>query len=143
MNERETECLVTALADKAQASGIGALSDEERNALVPWWAVGELDNGGFQLFFEANHPLADVSRRLRLLGFEGAAAACDEVAAALFPGGKEPLDRAAKEALLAGVEWKQFRPQERVIFAVEWDELLRAIGRYVDAHPQAFGIHGS
>jgi Domain of unknown function (DUF4375) len=140
MDESETEQLLRRIGERAQALGLGVLNEEQRNVIIPWWARGELGNGGFEQFFQTDHPLADVSRRLRLLGFEAAADACDQVLAALFSGGREPVDRAAKEALLAEVDWKRFRPQERVIFAIDWDELVRAIGRYVDAYPGAFGI---
>jgi hypothetical protein len=103
----EVKKALKALGEEADAEGIDRLTDEQRNALVPYWARGVIGNGGFRYFFQGNHDLTDVARRLRTLGLDPAAEACDQVAAAIFPGGVAPGEEARREAILRQVDWEQ------------------------------------
>jgi hypothetical protein len=141
MDGAAVDRLMTILGDKAAALGLASLSEDELNVVLSWQARGVLGNGGFEFHFEGSHPLADVAKRFRTLGFERAADACDHVRSAVFPGGEEPADDKAREALAARVDWDLFTPQLDLVYeTITWKDLRDAIARYVVAHPQAFAL---
>jgi hypothetical protein len=104
--------------------------------LLPWGARGIISNGGFKFFFEGPHDLHGVAQGFRALGFDRAAAACEEVQSAIFPA--TPISTRQRQAILDEVDWERFESLEDVIFDVQWEDLVASIGKYVCAHPQAF-----
>ncbi len=133
----EAEAVLRALGSRADALGLETLTDHEQCVLLPWFARGVVGNGGFALFYDGDDRLADVARGFRALGFPEAAEACERVMWRLFPDGVE-ASGLKRRAALAGVDWREFDEEEDVVFEVDWDELRCAVGRYVQAHPQAF-----
>lgn len=140
MNEPAAERLVKVLADKAEALGINSLNRAQKTVVVAWRAHGELRHGGFRVLFEGASPITAATRSLRTLGFEAAADACRQVVAEVFPDGQEPFDLRARWALVFGVDWRRFERQRKVVHGIRSDVLTRAIGRYVETHPEAFEI---
>lgn len=140
MNEPAAERLVKELAVKAEILGINALNSAQKTVVVAWRAYDELRHGGLRVLFAGASPLTATTRSLRTLGFEAAADACRQVAAEIFPDGQEPFDLRARWALVFGVDWKRFERQRKVVHGIRSDVLTRAIGRYVETHPEAFEI---
>ena len=138
MERERAKKLLRALGEKADSHGIQALSEEERNVLVPYWARGLIGNGGFRYFFEHDHPLSDTVRRMRSLGLGSTADACESVLGQLFPGGAEPADYWERRRLTDGIDWDRFDPEESAIYKVSWDQFTDAIGAYIESHPDAF-----
>jgi uncharacterized protein DUF4375 len=136
MTEQEVERLMHQLGQKADDLGLSALEAPERTVLLAWWARGVIGNGGFKYFFEGGSELGPVAREFRALGFPKAAEACERVDAEVVAEGRLPHDEAARRAALARVDWRRFEADEREIFAVKWELLSSAIGRYVETHGQ-------
>lgn len=138
MEANRAKDLVSSLGAQADLHGLDSLSEEERSVLVPYWARGVIGNGGFRYFYEGNHDLHDVARRMRTLQLDAAATACESVAQHVFAGGAVPRNDDEREALLSKVDWKRFSQEEDVVFDLRWEDILDAVGRYVEAHPAAF-----
>ena len=138
MNASEALEIVRMLAVKADDRGMEALSEHEKNIVLPWSARGIIGNGGFKYFFEGSHPLSDVSQRFRALGLERVARSCDEVLVALFGHQPEIVGQSEREAGLGGIDWDRFEAHEDVVFELKWEELLDVIGAYIDRFPEAF-----
>lgn len=139
MTEQEVERLMGQLGQKADELGMAALEPLERTALLAWWARGVVGNGGFKYFFEGGSDLAPVAGAFRALGFSAAAEACERVDAQVVAEGRLPRDEGARRAALAHVDWRRFEADERELFAVKWELLGAAIGRYVEAAKKAPG----
>lgn len=139
MTKNETGVLIQALSEKADRLGIDALNELQKTVLIPYWALGFLWNGGFRHFFEGayekgNVDLGDVARRLRALGLDSAADACQEAATRLFGAAGQPPDRRLRQRLLDKVDWDSFDPLERVINRLTWDGLDEAVAEYGTLH---------
>jgi len=130
MNEEAVKALLGALDRKAIARGVAALTEAERDAWVPVWALLTIGSGGFRYFLDNSQAdLADAARRFRHLGLDAAGAACERVASEVFPGGA-PADHDERSDLLARVDWSRFGAEEGVLVALTREGLYRAIGDY-------------
>lgn len=128
-------------ASTARPVGWRELTQVERIALLPHCARGFIGNGGFRYFYEGDVPLLEVARGFRELGFGQVAEACEQVAFALFPGGREPdasEDWEARQAVLQRADWDGFLPQEKVVWALPEPVLFQRVGQYVERHRAAF-----
>ena len=137
MTEQDVERLMEQLGQKADERGLAALDPAERTVLLAWWARGVIGNGGFKYFFEGGSELGPVARAFRALGFPKAAEACEHVDAEVVPEGRAPRDDEARRAALAHVDWRRFEADQLEIFAVKWELLSGAIGRYIENQSQA------
>lgn len=127
--ERDTRQILYNLGVKADEHGLESLTAKERTILLPWFARGVIGNGGFRYFFEGGHDLAEVAGAFRELGRHAVASACERV-------GSRFAEQRPKD--LAQVNWDQFTNEEDVIYELTWEELLAAIGKFVDQHRDAF-----
>jgi hypothetical protein len=134
MEESGIDVLLKALGDRAEASGIEQLNEDERTALVPYWAYGRIGNGGFRYFFEQSFPLADAARRFRRLGLLDIAAALERVVVALFPDGMERR----LGVRLTTIDWETFRPELLIVLSLSWERLTTSIAEFVGTHPESF-----
>lgn len=136
MNRQDTIDLMKRLGREADERGIGSLNEDQRNVLVPYWAHGVIENGGFKYLLEWSYDLIDVARRFRALGFPDVGNACEEVARSVL-GERTNPDPSDRAAILSRVDWDAFQPQEAVVFRVSSDALKDSIAAYVSAHPDA------
>jgi hypothetical protein len=131
VTEQEVEQLMQRLGQIADQSGLTVLEPPERTVLLAWWARGVVGNGGFKYFFEGGSELGPVASAFRALGFPQAAEACERVEAEVASEGGLPRDEQGRRSALAHVDWRRFQADEREIFAVKWELLSAAIGRYI------------
>ncbi len=128
------------LIDESYATGLGAMTEPERN--VYWVDVlqGEVSNGGFHQYF-ANSSGDCAARTVQ------ATRAIDETlfrlyerAVAKFPG-SVPEDRATRNRQMAALpdEYEAWRVLDDEFYKLEID---RALGKYIRAHPQSFDSPG-
>ena len=138
MEAKRVKELVESLGARADLRGVGSLSEEEQTILVPYWAWGVIGNGGFRYFFEGQHSMMDVARRMKALRLDAQGAACERVALQLFPGGEPPKNNAERDAILDAVDWNVFDEEKEPLFSLSLQELLEALGRYVESHMDGF-----
>jgi hypothetical protein len=141
MDQARAKEILRALGARADVDGLSALSDDEQTVLAPYLARGIIGNGGFRAFFEGEHALSQVARRMRALGLVAAGDACDRVLEQVFLGGVAPTTAAEREALLGRVDWAAFEDEEDVVFEVSWDQLTAAVVRYMERRPDAFSVN--
>lgn len=127
--------LARQLGVKADKFGIESLNEDQKNVLVPYWALGAIENGGFRYALQGERDLVDIARRFRALGFSEVASACERVARSVFGPAGDP-GGAQRKPLLARVDWDAFDAEEAVVFAVSWEALEDAIVEYVSSHPE-------
>jgi hypothetical protein len=129
--------VITELCIQADEEGIESLTSVQRNVVLAWSALGVIGNGGFQYYYDGTGRMRDVVGAFRVLGFEGAAAACER-SMSMFPLGIPPEDPARRAAASATVPWDELEDAESAVFAVEWDALIAAIGAYMRRFPGEF-----
>jgi hypothetical protein len=124
-------------AGEADAQWVSSLTQVQRTALLPWWAKGIVDNGGFACFYEGAglEKATDVADALRTIGLESAAEACRQTLS-VFPNDPQLADLEYRRQWLAHnkeVVAPVFREADRVIWDLE-DQLFDALARYIQAN---------
>jgi hypothetical protein len=131
------------LAGKADTEGVDALTPVQRTALLPWWAKGIVDNGGFQYFYEGAWNAEEVAAAFAEIGLPEAAEAYRQTRAVF------PADRRLEEQDYR-VQWMSdnaaaieaaFAAADGVIWDLT-DPLFEALARYINAHERELtGAH--
>ena len=115
------------LSQKANDDGLDSLSSVQQTALLVWWAVGIIENGGFEYFFEGSTNIDLVADAFRSVGLPIAADACLE-AKTFFPQevlsqGHEACDKWLREQPKQQVD-VFFNPLNKEIWKLIWDDVL-------------------
>lgn len=140
MKRRQLEDILDALSE-AVSDESGAwrkLGQVERTALFPYLARGMIGNGGFKYCCEGEVPLAEAAHGFRELGFSDVANACEQVANAVFPEGREPDDWELRDTLVESADWERFRAELKIVWSLPMEALLKRIERHVEDHPADF-----
>lgn len=135
----DAEAMVRAVARVAKESGVQALSEFEKDILLPWWARGVVDNGGFEYLCECERDVDGIAQRFRTIGLPELASAIETVVEGVYGGVGPPADERQRDALLAKVDWRRFDSQWEVVLGVTFELMLAAIERYVRLHPRECG----
>jgi hypothetical protein len=131
------EAHLTELCIEADARGIEALTARQQLVVRTWNARGVIDNGGFRFLLQCGLPLTPVADGYRLLGFPGAAAACESVMAVVVAG-QALGEEARRPAVLEDLGSDAFDAEDAAVFEVKWDALKTAIGDFMRSNPRDF-----
>lgn len=123
---------IETLARKADRRGIEKLEADEQVAVLVLWAYGAISNGGFRAFYRGPAKLEDLVRALRLLGLDAQAEAA-AANAQFFP--DPTLANADPETRMQYRDSLETDAQDDVFFALPWEALYDAIGKYLNGKP--------
>lgn len=128
---------IYAICHQADERGLDALTGPERVVVLAWGSRGIIGNGGFKYFYEGEWRMAELAAAYRTLGFSDAADACER-SLDVFPEREPPRDAAERNRFLGAESQAFFDGLVRAVFAIEWDDLKLAIGRYIESKPDEF-----
>ena len=139
--------IVGALFDRVEQGGVASLSVAEQVVYHVWVATGQIDNGGFDLFFfnACGDFASETVEAFRAIGAARRAAAVAH-AIALFGGDGPPRDRERRHRALDGLidtlGDDAFDAVDREFYAAESSEEVDALlAAYVAARRAEFRDH--
>ncbi|HTE17900.1 MAG TPA: DUF4375 domain-containing protein [Armatimonadota bacterium] len=128
-------------AERAEKEGLKSLTPEEQTVLLPLWASGIIDNGGFKYFYEGATETLEVAAAFDSIGLPEAADACRK-AHSLVPAEVLAGGYMACRDWMDTFEWEEldalFLPLNHVIWDLD-DRLVPALAVYIRAHGLAPG----
>ena len=86
-----------------RSGGLRNLTEAERIVLYACWAMGIIQNGGFQFFYEGATNMAEVANAYECLGYLEAAEACRK-SLSIFPNGIPPEDADERLSILSSYQ---------------------------------------
>lgn len=152
-DEKFVSRIVTQLYSRFAADGVDGLSRPEQVALMTWWTLSEVGDGGFRHFYEGPLRVREVADAFEELGFMEAAEACCQ-SSAFFP--PEVVANRSERSWMEHL-WEEtededglldrvsdfFRPFNEVISDLESADsekrLSVRLAAYIRAHAAAFG----
>jgi len=127
----------SAIDDKESKFGVQSLTPEERTIFFVWSALGVLENGSFQYFFENGLDSEATAQSFQDLGFS-AKSECFRLAQSLLPDNFLNLDQDAQFEILEQHESSLDELAKKVLADSKQTELFLA--KYIKQYPTLLRI---